>query len=79
MSETSGTSGTYGRCKNLILNGTPLLGRKSEDIVKMDVKEISCEAMYWIHLAQDRLMAVRVKMVIKIWLHERMENSGAAE
>jgi hypothetical protein len=57
-SETSGTSGTYGRCKNLILNGTPLFGRKLVDFVKMDVKETSCKAMYWIHLAQDCPMAI---------------------
>jgi hypothetical protein len=63
-----------------MLNGTPLFGIKLEDIIKMDVREISCEAMYWIHLAQECIRwQSPVEMVIKIWFHKTPENSRAPE
>jgi hypothetical protein len=30
------------------------LGRRMEDTIKMEFKELGCEGMNWIHLAQDR-------------------------
>jgi hypothetical protein len=29
-------------------------GRRWEDNIRMDLREIRCEGVYWIHLAQER-------------------------
>jgi hypothetical protein len=49
--EMNRTSRPHGRSEKIISNGTKVLGRKVEAITNMDVKEISCENMYWILLA----------------------------